>query len=295
QTDGSVVTQLAGNIEYKPFGPRTRMDLGNSFQQLRQYDDAYRLKSLTLTDVSEGVAPAITSTANTIATVGQPYHYDANETVEATGTPAPSFSFSGPAGFNVTNSGVVSWTPTGVGSFPVTITASNGVAPDADQSFTIVVSGSPADSVIDFSTYPPSGYGGGTQDQEATGTVTIEDNGTSLHLTGNRWQYIDYPYEITANTVIEFDFSSTHQGEVHGIGMDTDLITSADRTFKVHGTQGWGIRDYDNYPGDGSTVSYKIPIGQYYTGSYPYLLFVADDDATKDSDSIFSNIMIYEP
>ncbi len=70
--------------------------------------------------------PVITSTPNTSGTVGVPYSYDADNTVNVTGTPPITFTFTGPVGFNVNaTTGVVSWTPTATGLFPVSITATN--------------------------------------------------------------------------------------------------------------------------------------------------------------------------
>ncbi|NUO79068.1 choice-of-anchor D domain-containing protein [candidate division KSB1 bacterium] len=83
--------------------------------------------------------PTITSTPNTSAFVGVPYSYDADNTVDVTGTPPITFSFTGPVGFNVNaTTGVVSWTPSAVGSFPVSITATNAQGFDT-QNFTINV------------------------------------------------------------------------------------------------------------------------------------------------------------
>ena len=63
-------------------------------------------------------------------------------TVTATGYPASTFSEMGPLPTGVTLSaktGVLSGTPTQPGSFPITITATNGVSPNATQSFTLTV------------------------------------------------------------------------------------------------------------------------------------------------------------
>ncbi len=101
--------------------------------------------SIDVVDVPD-TPPTITSTAGLSATVGQAYVYDADNTVDVTGTPPITFSFIGPAGFNVdANSGVVSWTPTSAdtGSNPVTITATNSAGSDV-QSFSIEVTDVPA-------------------------------------------------------------------------------------------------------------------------------------------------------
>ncbi len=83
-------------------------------------------------------APAITSTPVTTATQAEPYSYD----VEATGAPAPTFSLDvAPEGLTIDSAtGLISWTPLGLpGDYSVTVRASNGVAPDAVQSYTITV------------------------------------------------------------------------------------------------------------------------------------------------------------
>ena len=93
------------------------------------------------------VPPSITSSAGATFTVGRAGTF----TLTATGNPTPSLSESGalPAGVTFTDNGdgtaSVSGTPaagTG-GVYQLTITASNGVSPDATQSFTLTVQGPP--------------------------------------------------------------------------------------------------------------------------------------------------------
>ena len=89
-------------------------------------------------------APAITSAASTTFTVGTAGSF----TVTASGNPASTFTESGalPSGVTLTTAGLLSGTPaagTG-GSYPITITASNGVIPAATQSFTLTVDQAPA-------------------------------------------------------------------------------------------------------------------------------------------------------
>ncbi|MCZ7574505.1 MAG: S8 family serine peptidase [Ardenticatenaceae bacterium] len=81
--------------------------------------------------------PTITSTPVTTGIVGQPYSYQA----VASGTEPITWSLvTGPAGMTIdAGTGLVSWTPTASGSFPVQIQASNAVGADA-QSYTITVS-----------------------------------------------------------------------------------------------------------------------------------------------------------
>jgi hypothetical protein len=94
-------------------------------------------QSFTLTVDSTGVAPTITSANHVAFTQGQGGTF----TATATGNPAPTFSESGtlPSGIGLTNAGVLSGTTDQSGTFPITLTATNGTSPDASQSFTLTV------------------------------------------------------------------------------------------------------------------------------------------------------------
>jgi hypothetical protein len=99
-------------------------------------------------------APAITSLNTTTFVVGTPGTF----TVLATGTPAPTFSETGalPSGVTLTSAGILAGTPaagTG-GSYPITITAANGVLPNATQSFTLIVNQAPAFTSANNATFP---------------------------------------------------------------------------------------------------------------------------------------------
>lgn len=86
----------------------------------------------------EPLPPVITSTPVTTAVVGNAYRYD----VQANARPAPTFSLVGtvPQGMSIdAASGLISWTPSATGSVDLTVRASNGQSPDADQSFTLTV------------------------------------------------------------------------------------------------------------------------------------------------------------
>lgn len=190
---------------------------------------------------------------------------------------APNLTYTPNAGF------------TGTDSF--TFQASDGTADSNVATVSITVHASLPEGVINFNEYQILAYGGSGQD--VAGTATIEDGGATLHLNGNRWKAIEFPYTVTANTVLEFDFTSARQGEVHGIGFDTDLALTNTHFFQVYGTQGWGNRTYANYSGT-ATRHYTIPVGQHFTGTFQYLFFAMDDDAAASGDSVYSNIRIYE-
>ncbi|WP_299681186.1 M20/M25/M40 family metallo-hydrolase [uncultured Tenacibaculum sp.] len=128
--------------------------------------------------------------------------------------------------------------------------------------------------------------------QDSDGTFNITNSGNSLTLVNNTWKYIPYDYNVTANTVVEFEFNSTSQGEIHGIGFENDNNLSSTRYFKVHGSQNYGVTNYDNYTS--GTQTYIIPIGSFYTGTMDRLVFINDNDAGSGNTSVFSNVKIYE-
>ena len=96
---------------------------------------------------SSAHAPAITSANYTVFTEGSAETF----TVTATGTPTPTFAITGSLPTGVTfdeTTGVLSGTPTANGTYPLTITASNGVSPGATQSFTLAVVTASTDALI---------------------------------------------------------------------------------------------------------------------------------------------------
>lgn len=243
------------------------------------------------------VAPTISSIADLNATVGFAYNYDADNTIGVSGsTPILYTLDTFPTGMSITQEGLISWTPTAqqVGSNTVQITVSNSAGSDS-QTFDVFVWEPISEDldVLDFNTSPPSSYGS-EEDTVTNGIVTVENGGATLAMSGNRWQQVSFQYEITANTVLEFEFRSTIEAEIHGIGFDNDLANSAENTFSVFGTELWGIQDY-RYNGDGEFEKFTIPVGQYYTGEMQYLFFVLDHDiAEPTGNAYFKNIKVYE-
>ncbi len=127
------------------------------------------------------------------------------------------------------------------------------------------------------------------------GQYSVQDNGQTLYIANNAWKAILMDYDITPNTVVSFDFKSSREGEIHGIGFDNNDGISANYTFKVHGTQAWGILQYDDYTGGSQWKSYRIPVGQFYTGAANRFFFCTDHDGgTRDGNSFYRNVRIFE-
>ncbi len=159
--------------------------------------------------------PLITSTPGATVTAGQPYAYDADNTVNVLGTPTITFSFTGPAGFNVVpNTGAVSWTPTPaqVGSHLVSITATNGVGVKT-QNFTVTVNGGSTWQVITYDDFE-SGMGsytdGGADMARYTGTTHAHQGAAAANIQDNSGTassfYHTASYNVTGYQTLEVDF-----------------------------------------------------------------------------------------
>lgn len=146
---------------------------------------------------------------------------------------------------------------------------------------------------INFNTYTVNSY---DPNQDITKSFAISNAGAQLTVSGNTWKQTQINYTVTADTILEFDFTSTREGEVQGIGFDNDLSLSGDKFFKVFGTQTWGIQDFDTYTTALGTVHYTINIGSYFTGYTQYMVFGNDHDiASPNANATFSNVKLYEP
>ena len=128
--------------------------------------------------------------------------------------------------------------------------------------------------------------------QPGDGDAQSQDTGATLYLTGSTWRKIALPYTVTTNTVLEFDYMSTKQGNIQGIGLDEDDSASTNRLFELYGTTSWGISNYANYSGS-TWKHYVIPVGSFFTGSMAYLVF-ANGDTANLATSYFRNVKIYE-
>ena len=103
----------------------------------------------------------------------------------------------------------------------------------------------PNSGAVNFNDVQITSYGGSSQDK-ASKTRT-SSNGNVLTLEGNGWKKVSLPYTVTKNTIIEFDYKSDSEGDIQGIGFDTDNGLSKNRLFKLSGTQRWGISKFDTY------------------------------------------------
>lgn len=157
----------------------------------------------------------------------------------------------------------------------------------------IVQSSEPVIPALDLSAYSINSY----SDQDKTPSqFELIDNET-LKLSGNSWKKIDFDYTLTDQTVLEFEFKSGLQGEIHGIGLDTDNLHSGTSHIQFYGTQGYGQQNPESYDGSGDWQSFTLTLADFYDAgtAFNHLTFVNDDDSQAQAESYFRNIKIYEP
>ena len=138
------------------------------------------------------------------------------------------------------------------------------------------------------------------QDTDDAVVITSEDS-NEVQIINNGWKSVDIGnYNLTDNTIINFEFRSDYQGELQGIGLDNNdnVFDSTNALFQLYGTQTFANQAFNNYTysGDG-WQQYSINVGELLGGSgtYDRLVFMNDDDANPlGVSSQFRNIVISE-
>jgi hypothetical protein len=148
----------------------------------------------------------------------------------------------------------------------------------------------PADVTLDFSVAAESF----TPQDTITVAVDVLGGGTGIRVVGNAWKAFALPggpREITAATVLEFDFESSAQGEIHALNL-TPTTTAGPvdaHSFQVFGTQASG----ENRLWNGQ---YTIPVGAFAAGVVAtHVVVVCDHDVgSPTGESIFHNVRLFE-
>ena len=269
---------------------------------------------LTIT-VNTGAAPTITSGSTADFTLNQ----GGSVAITTTGSPTPALTETGtlPAGLSFTNNGdgtaTLSGTPTGqAGSFPVTITASNGLSPDATQPYTVVVGGPPAFTSADSATldagtagsftvtasgFPAPSFGwdnvpaGMTFTPNADGTATLSGTPTTsgtytmdlvaTNSYGSAQQTLTVTVQqapaITSGNSATFTVGANGTFTVTTTGSPTAAISES-------GTLPTGVTLTDN--GDGTATLAGTPAAST-DGSYP-ITITASNGVSPDATQSFT-------
>ncbi len=190
-------------------------------------------------------APAITSASNASFTSGSAGSF----TVTATGYPAPTFGETGtlPTGITLNaTTGVLSGTTTQSGSFPITLSASNGVGSSVQQSFSLVVNAAPAitsASNASFTsgsagsfTVTATGYPAPTFGETGTLPTGITLNATTGVLSGTPTQSGSFPITLSASNGVGTAATQSFTLTVSSSCTAGPVITSSDTATATVGT-----------------------------------------------------------
>ncbi|MAT14047.1 MAG: hypothetical protein CMJ46_02110 [Planctomyces sp.] len=146
-----------------------------------------------------------------------------------------------------------------------------------------------------FADQPMLGYGFQDGQHGLPAEAELLDHHERLVLRGNTWKMFEVDMEVTEDLVIEFEFRSDQEGQIHGFGFDTD-DTYNDRSsiMQIHGYEMLPTigQQYNTYAGEG-WQRFRIPVGRYFSGKQKYLYFVADDDVTARATSEFRHVRFF--
>jgi hypothetical protein len=212
-------------------------------------------------------APAITSASSTTFVTGTSGTF----TVTVTGNPSPTISETGtlPTGVSFSG-GVLSGTPTQSGSFPISFTASNGVTPNATQSFTLTVDQVPAITSASSTTFVAGTLGTFTVTDTGFPTPTISETGTLPTgvsfsggvLSGTPTQSGSFPISFTASNGVAPNATQSFTLTVN----QAPAITSASSTTFVTGTSGTFTVTVTGNPTPTISETGTLPTGVTFSG-----------------------------
>ena len=172
--------RLPGVSTLSDAGGTVAINLASGFQGECFNCSPYR--GFTAGNLVGTAAPNITSAASTTLTIGAAGSF----TVTSTGAPVAALSESGalPSGVSFTDNGDGTATLAGTpaagtgGTYALTITASNGVAPDATQNFTLTVDQAPAITSAASTTFTVGAAGSFTVTSNAAPYAALSESGT---------------------------------------------------------------------------------------------------------------------
>jgi hypothetical protein len=217
-------------------------------------------------------APAITSANNTTFAVGAAGSF----TAIASGFPAVTFSETGalPSGVTFSSAGVLSGTPgAGAGgTYPITITASNGVSPNATQSFTLTVNQAPVFTSASSTTFTVGAAGAFIVAASGNPAATFSETGalpsgvtlsSAGLLSGTPAAGTGGTYAITITAA-----NGTNATQNFTLTVDqAPAITSANNTTFSVGTAGSFTATATGFPSPGFTETGALPTGVTFSSA----------------------------
>jgi len=138
-------------------------------------------------------------------------------------------------------------------------------------------------------------------------SYAVLNGGDTLYLYDGARKGTALNYNVTAKTVLEFDFEAVgNLGEFQAIGLNHSLNAQSVINFALAGTRSGDWPNLVNWQYHGQQPNsgphhYRIPIGEFVAaGNYEYLTFINYDigtvpsGPTNEGKSYFSNVRLYE-
>lgn len=148
------------------------------------------------------------------------------------------------------------------------------------------------DVFINFTGDGVISHGGSGQDLNPSQWEVIND--TTLRMWGNNWKATMRTVDVAGDgsQAILFDFKSVGaQGEINGVGLDTDGSLSENWFYRIYGTQNWGINDHYGYTGGGDWQSYSLILNDF-SGTFNRFVFCNDADGGQATDVYYRNVRV---
>ncbi len=144
---------------------------------------------------------------------------------------------------------------------------------------------------LNFTRDGVASYGGG-QDKDSSQWEVIDD--TTLHMWGNNWKAClrDLSVAGDGSQAISFEFKSVgEQGEINGVGLDTNNSLSSSWFYRIYGTQNWGRNDHYGYSGGGNWQSYTLVLNDF-GGNFNRFVFCNDADSGQATDVYYKDVRV---
>jgi len=148
------------------------------------------------------------------------------------------------------------------------------------------------DHYLNFTRDGVTTYGGSSQDVDSDQWEIVDD--TTLRMWGNNWKATLKGLTVAGDgtQAICFEYKSVGvQAEINGVGVDTDTGISSGQTYRIYGTQNWGLNDHYGYSGGGDWQSYTLVLDNF-GGTFNRIVFVNDADGGQATDVYFRNVRV---
>jgi len=229
-------------------------------EEIQEANDDNNIDSAPIS-ISTNYPPIITSTPVTSATVGQAYSYDVNATDADSDTRTYSLAATKPSGMIINSStGLITWTPTAIGDYNVTVKVSDGII-TVTQSFTITVTS------ITPETYTITASAGSHGSISPSGNVTVnQGSDKSFTITPDSGYSIDDVLVdgSSVGAVSSYIFSNVNENHtISATFKSSDIISASIDSYspssKITINTGQSFTISTNFTNTGNTSAYFYP------------------------------------